>query len=77
MSTTVALPSGSFRAASLKQVWVGRLAATGSAVWAGLESYGRHRAVSHLQQVAAQVQASRPELAAELRRTAVAVASTR
>ena len=75
--TTLALPSGSFRAASLKQVWIGRLHAAGSVVWSGLESFGRHRAVSHLHQVAAQVQASRPELAAELRRTAVAVASTR
>ena len=75
--TTFTLPSGSYRAASLKQVWIGRLRVAGLAVWAGLESFGRHRAVAHLHQVAAQVQAARPELAAELRRTAVAVATTR
>ena len=75
--STFALPSGSYRAASLKQVWVGRTAAIGSAIWRTLEAVGRRRAVAQLQQSANLVQASRPELASELRRTAVAVASTR
>jgi hypothetical protein len=75
--TTFALPSGSYRAASLKQVWMVRAAAVGSAIWRTLEAMGRRRAVAELRHTANLVQASRPELASELRRTAVAVASTR
>ena len=77
MNSTCALPSGNYRAASLKQVWLCRLNAAAASVSSALEAFGRGRAASHLQITAAQVQASRPELATELRRAAAALASTR
>jgi hypothetical protein len=40
------------------------------AIWTGLESLGRARARREVLQLARDVQASRPELAAQLRRTA-------
>ena len=70
MSSTVALGSGMYRAASLRQVWLRRLTALGHQVWQVLEEVGRRRAASHLRQMAALHQATRPELAAAMRRAA-------
>lgn len=70
MSSTVALGSGIYRAASLRQVWLRRLATVGQSLWQVLEEVGRRRASAHLRQIAALRQATQPELAAALRRAA-------
>ncbi|MEK8046565.1 MAG: hypothetical protein CFE46_00140 [Burkholderiales bacterium PBB6] len=68
--TTFALPSGSYRAASLKQVWAGRARAVGHAVWVALEEAGRRRAAVQMLHTAERVAAGQPELAAALRNAA-------
>jgi predicted alpha/beta hydrolase len=70
MSTTFALGSGPYRAASLRQVLARRLSGWGRAVWATLEGVGQRRAATHMRQWAAMHPDTHPELAAALRRAA-------
>jgi hypothetical protein len=65
--STFAMPSGSYRAVSLKQAWNLRLQKAGRSVWQALENYGRQRADVHIRQLASQYELTRPELAAQLR----------
>jgi hypothetical protein len=69
--------SGTYRAASLKQVWVDRLVAARTTVWNALLAYGNLRAEAEVLRTARQFEASRPELARELRRVAAGLANTR
>lgn len=73
MSTAIATASFAprrLRAASLRQVLAHRLQGLGGQVWAALEAYGQRRAAAQMLATAARVQASQPDLAAELRRAA-------
>lgn len=65
--STFAMPSGSYRAVSLKQAWMLSLRNVGRSVWQTLESFGRQRANQHISQLASQYELTRPELAAQLR----------
>lgn len=70
MSTTLAFGSGTYRAASLRQVLARRLAGWGQALWTVLEGVGQRRAAAHLRQWAALHPHTHPELAAAMRRAA-------
>ena len=50
--TTLSLPSGSYRAGSLRQSLATRLQRIGHQVWASLERMGERRAARYLQQFA-------------------------
>jgi hypothetical protein len=65
--STFAMPSGSYRAVSLKQAWMLSLRSAGRSVWQALEAFGRQRAHQHIRQLASQYELTRPELAAQLR----------
>lgn len=69
--SSYALPSGSYRAASLKQVWLGAAQAKLMFVWRGLEAFGRRRAAAQMAETARHLAVIRPELSAELRRAVV------
>ena len=70
MSTTLAYSSGSYRAASLRQVLARRLAGWGQALWSTLEGVGQRRAAAQLRYWAALHPQTHPELAAAMRRAA-------
>lgn len=50
--TTLSLPSGSYRAGSLRQSLATRLQRVGQDIWAGLERMGERRAARYLRQLA-------------------------
>jgi hypothetical protein len=65
--STLAMPSGAYRAASLRQVWVGRLNTVLAGAWqAGLRASERV-AASRFEDLALRLQSSHPDLASELR----------
>ena len=65
--STLAMPSGSYRAASLRQVWIGRLNSAAAAVWRRAHRAAARVAASRYEDLALRLQSSHPDLAAELR----------
>lgn len=69
-AVTATVPSTSLRSAAPALARPGLMSRLGAGIWKALLAIGHARGRSHLRQLAAQFDGTRPEFAAELRRAA-------